>query len=445
MYRKLKAPVFLQVEVTTGCNLRCRHCYNSWQKPQQMPFPLFQRIVDEAKRIEVPSILITGGEPLSWPDLPKAIELVTRNGLDVSVNSNSTLMTEALAKKLKAAGLSHYMTTIFSHDGATHDAIACEQGAHAATMAGMAAAAKAGLKIGCNMVVDASNHTHIAETYHHLKQLFAITAMSVTKASPPVNCEVAFEPLNSQTMETVLGQVKLLNQEGIEVGFLECYPICMFDPEVHADLLIGRSCAAGVTTCTIGPSGEVRPCSPLHEVCGNISDTPFDQLWDEEFQHWRDGSYKPEDCQKCKLFKACTGGCRAEAYCATGSLSGMDPWAKCSEERIDAGLATLKRIIEKKRDGITLKGDDLVVTRPFTARKEAVGWMVFNGGIHSGLVTEDAYALIQKIREAGGMTVNDLAKLAACERTAFDLFIKDAIARKLLHKTASLVGASQTP
>jgi 7-carboxy-7-deazaguanine synthase len=70
LFRKLKSPISVQIEVTTRCNGNCIYCYNYWKykKNNSQNFDLsiekIPDIVDELKINEVLNITITGGEPL---------------------------------------------------------------------------------------------------------------------------------------------------------------------------------------------------------------------------------------------------------------------------------------------------------------------------------------------------------------------------------------------
>jgi MoaA/NifB/PqqE/SkfB family radical SAM enzyme len=64
--KSFSKPLGFQLELTTRCNLRCKHCYNASGGSAQndLPSDLWDRVVDEIAAMEPFQIIISGGEPL---------------------------------------------------------------------------------------------------------------------------------------------------------------------------------------------------------------------------------------------------------------------------------------------------------------------------------------------------------------------------------------------
>ena len=69
-YKTISAPLKVQVEMTHNCNSKCLHCYNSRLLEKQQKFVLsknqIDRIVEQLVINQVPSVTLTGGEPLLY-------------------------------------------------------------------------------------------------------------------------------------------------------------------------------------------------------------------------------------------------------------------------------------------------------------------------------------------------------------------------------------------
>ena len=68
LFRTLKAPLSVQIEVTENCNHRCTHCYNYWKKGdkcifENMTFATAKKVADEVINSQVFGVTLTGGEP----------------------------------------------------------------------------------------------------------------------------------------------------------------------------------------------------------------------------------------------------------------------------------------------------------------------------------------------------------------------------------------------
>ena len=64
----LRAPVMVNLELTSGCNLQCRHCYNFWREdPASMKDSIdrqkIDRVIEKIVDAEIFHVVLTGGEP----------------------------------------------------------------------------------------------------------------------------------------------------------------------------------------------------------------------------------------------------------------------------------------------------------------------------------------------------------------------------------------------
>ncbi|MBN8896907.1 MAG: radical SAM protein, partial [Rhodospirillales bacterium] len=120
----------LQIEVTTGCNLRCAGCQRTlglqagtWRNAH-MPRSRFAAIVANAPPAE--SIILQGiGEPTLHPDLATLVATAHESGKFrvISFNTNALLRDTAAYAALRDAGLRHLSISVDSLDPATAEAL----------------------------------------------------------------------------------------------------------------------------------------------------------------------------------------------------------------------------------------------------------------------------------------------------------------------------------
>ncbi|MHB9156070.1 MAG: radical SAM protein [Endomicrobiales bacterium] len=94
-------PAFMIVSVTTACNLQCRGCYSSALRPEDkgaMDPATLKKILSEARETGIGIVLISGGEPLSYPglldllkDFPEIIFVLFTNGLRIDAGTVAAL------------------------------------------------------------------------------------------------------------------------------------------------------------------------------------------------------------------------------------------------------------------------------------------------------------------------------------------------------------------
>lgn len=135
----------------TRCNLRCSHCFISCG-PDDVRLAMMtrdevRRYWEEARELGVQEFYLTGGEPFLNRELPEILVDLLESG-DVTVLTNGTLITPAMAARLRAVQDSREKTltlrvSIEGPDEATNDKVRGEGSFRKAT-AGIRALIEAG-------------------------------------------------------------------------------------------------------------------------------------------------------------------------------------------------------------------------------------------------------------------------------------------------------------
>ncbi|MFH2100336.1 MAG: SPASM domain-containing protein, partial [Pseudomonadota bacterium] len=96
--------------------------------------------------------------------------------------------------------------------------------------------------------------------------------------------------------------------------------------ETHGLDAVTRGCLGGTAFCFVSHTGIVQPCGFLDLPCGDVKETPFDEIWRGSgiFANLRDPNRLKGKCGKCEYRKVC-GGCRARAFEATGDYLAEEP------------------------------------------------------------------------------------------------------------------------
>ena len=119
-----KFPVYLLVEPTSVCNLRCVMCFqidkSFTKKPYMgfMDFNLFKKIIDEAANNGTSAItLASRGEPLLHPKISEMIKYVSKKEsfIDIKLNTNATRLNEKLCHEILKSNINMVVVSIDSH------------------------------------------------------------------------------------------------------------------------------------------------------------------------------------------------------------------------------------------------------------------------------------------------------------------------------------------
>jgi radical SAM protein with 4Fe4S-binding SPASM domain len=137
-------------------------------------------------------------------------------------------------------------------------------------------------------------------------------------------------------MTTIAESLVALNlryPDFVKSDYIHWWNILHREPVAGAPARHLLTCSTAKTSVTIRPDGEVVPCSGLAGLtCGNIRLRDFREIWIDSpvLGQLRQLSMTPVDvvdeCRDCAYNSLCSGGCRAHAWLATGSLRGYSPY-----------------------------------------------------------------------------------------------------------------------
>jgi SynChlorMet cassette radical SAM/SPASM protein ScmF len=138
--------------LTEGCNLACRHC---WLAPKldpaasryaTLPVETFEGILAEARPLGLTGVKLTGGEPLLHPQIDRLVEIVRREALSLTIETNGLLCTPALAAAIARARHPFISVSLDGVDAETHEWVRGVAGSFRAATQAVRVLAEAGLK-----------------------------------------------------------------------------------------------------------------------------------------------------------------------------------------------------------------------------------------------------------------------------------------------------------
>lgn len=433
-YRDLCAPVSVQLEVTEACNLDCLHCYNHWRDkskkytPSRLNYKKINNIADLLIEAGVCSVTITGGEPLLfWRILPGAIQKMTSAGVDVGLNSNLSFLTDEIAASLKNSGLKRILVSVLSSREEVHDSITGQKGSWQKTIAGIKKAKEFGFCVSSNTVLLKSNHQYLRETAKFMKEL-GISSFCATKASPALNArDFAGLILSREELRASLDELVGIKRElGMEVDILECYPLCLIGDISKFSFFARRSCTAGVSSCTIGPTGDIRPCSHADMVYGNLFQEEFLKIW-QKMSDWREARYIPDECQSCKFVGHCSGGCRMEAK-YYGNINGRDPFMT-GQHDVNPSISA-----SRVAGADFILPDGLKVNDSLKIREESFGATVSVYG-KAIFINSDAMRILSELKTRKEFTAHSIIEEYGLKIEPANRFLRSLLQNSIIQKS----------
>lgn len=118
----LRRPLCLSFELTHNCNARCHHCHRGEKVVEQRATP--ERLLELCRELRPLVAILSGGEPLLYPDLPALVRLL-KGGcpqlVRVFLNTNAALLTLPRYTELVDAGVDEVLVSLDypddRHDG----------------------------------------------------------------------------------------------------------------------------------------------------------------------------------------------------------------------------------------------------------------------------------------------------------------------------------------
>jgi len=329
-------------EVTRRCNLACLHCRAAaglGPYPGELTTAEGLALLDDLAAMGQVVVILTGGEPLLREDIYDLTAHGAKLGLRMVMAVNGTLLTPAIAARLKEAGIQRLSISLDGADAASHDHLRAVEGAYAGALAGVAACRESGLPFQINTTVTRSNLKELPAIYELAIKLGA-AALHVFVLVPTGRGELIRDQLLSpQEYEETLRWLLDRQQEGRLFIKPTCAPQYYrlwrqdaqargekITPATHGLEAMTKGCLGGQGFAFVSYRGEVQPCGYLELMAGNLRETPLKEIWAESplFQQLRAVDDYRGKCHRCQYRKVC-GGCRARAYALTGDVLAEDP------------------------------------------------------------------------------------------------------------------------
>jgi len=98
-----RPPQLIVISPSMRCNLKCYGCYaGCYTKKDDLPFEVFNRVIEEGKAMGIHFVVISGGEPFINADLLPTLE--RQGDVYFQIYTNGTLIDEAMADELARLG-----------------------------------------------------------------------------------------------------------------------------------------------------------------------------------------------------------------------------------------------------------------------------------------------------------------------------------------------------
>lgn len=323
---KLQYPVSSFLEITSNCNLKCKHCYNNScnKNIQEIDYKKICEIIDELKQNGVYSVTISGGEPTIHRDFEKVIEYLACSNLNICLNTNGIFITEKICQKLHGLGIKDIQISV---DGLekTHDIIR-GSGNFKKTFNSIMNAIKFGLNVRIGYTVNALNYLELDSFFEKISSI-DIKSIAVYRFVPTSHRNINFElDLKKEQLSHISNNLINLRRKYSNSHFNIYFEDLSFFTFLHdASLLERTHCLAGIGQITISYTGDVLMCPHLRRPSINGKSISLKESWDRCNKNRLLLNYIPKECRRCEYSEICKGGCKSFSLAYYGDLIHKDP------------------------------------------------------------------------------------------------------------------------
>jgi pyrroloquinoline quinone biosynthesis protein E len=325
----MPGPLALIAEITHRCPLHCVYCSNPLEMTAakaELPAEDWVRVFQQAARLGVLHLHLTGGEPLARTDLKQLVAAASNSGLYTNLITSGLGMTETRFEEVAGAGLDHIQLSFQDSREDSADWIAGTK-AHARKLELSRILRQQRIAFTVNLVVHRQNLDHLDETIRFLETLQPdrMEIAHVQYYGWALQNRAALMPTREQVDKALLvvAEAQKRNAGKIRIDSVV--------PDYYARYPKACMGGWGRQLLLVDPAGRALPCHAAGVIPGlsfdNVRDRSLEWIWNESpaFQKFRGEDWMPEPCRSCERRKEDFGGCRCQAMLLLGNAAATDP------------------------------------------------------------------------------------------------------------------------
>lgn len=328
--RRVKYPMTAATfEITDGCNLKCVHCYGSfnYKETKTMNYEQIKQIVEEMDSLQTAKVALTGGEITLNKDLLRIMKLLFTSGYQVTLLTNG-YDTESIIDMVDMFKEYCYVVKV-SLDGINevHNSIRGNNYSFERTLRTLDFLhTQSNIKLFISTAI-------MKENFQFIKELDDFVNLRYPNA------------IHTHDFVFPMGNAK--NNHALSVAEINSLDFHTSRNENNSENSGENKelfrCSGGRSQCTIMCNGKIKTCNSACDECfvfkHNVYEVGIKKAWEDcgyNIKKYRkEKNHMSIDCKKCNLNKSCTvKDCRVLGHAYCGSVNRSNPIA-CWEARRD--------------------------------------------------------------------------------------------------------------
>lgn len=358
-YSEDKKPVVIW-NFTRRCNLSCMHCYaDSHDRAYEGELTTEEgrALIDDLAGYGVPTVIFSGGEPLTRPDIFELASYARDAGLRCVLSTNGTLISSREARLIKETGFS-YVGISIDGIGKRHDEIRGRPGSYDEALSGMRQCRDEGIRVGLRVTIHRKNVDQLPAIFDLLEEedipRCCIYHLAYAGRGDRIR-RYDLEPSETRNaVEYIFGRTRDLHRRGIDKEILTVdnhtdnaflYIALKRDEPERAEevfqlLAWNGGNQSGVAVSSISPRGHVHADAFSWDYSfGDVRQRPFSDIWSDVEEprmavlRDRKAALKGR-CRSCKYLDICNGNLRVRAERYFDDFLAPDPACYLTDSEI---------------------------------------------------------------------------------------------------------------
>lgn len=326
---KMHTPINAVFELLPLCNMSCDMCYVRLSKDEMKAIGALQsvdkwlKLAEQMQKAGTLFIMLSGGEPLLYPEFKRLYVELKKMGFVVTVNTNGTLIDEKWAKFFAKYPPRRMNVTLYGADQSTYKKLCHFEEGYEKAVQGIRLLRENNIDVKINGSYVVDNRDDIQKIIAFAKEVGAFVNIdtymypAVREQNRAYKQEVRVSPY-----QAACGRIEYLKAVNDEETYKEILREFVRITKETTNATVTESkinCQASKTSFAIDWQGYMRPCVMLKTPLFPVFEMDFMEAWDK-LKEELEKMCVNDKCAQCKYRRVCIV-CPAKVYWETKSMN----------------------------------------------------------------------------------------------------------------------------
>ena len=310
-----KIPISATFELTPVCNLHCDMCYIRMQARQATQLGGLKSkdewlaIARQLKEQGTLFLLLTGGEPLLYPDFRELYIALKQMGFVLTVNTNATLITEEIARLFRQYPPRCIKATLYGGSNETYQSLCHTHNGWDRCLAGLRLLKQYAIPTRLTLtLIDKNRHDYarMLAIAHELQMPTVLNAYTSMYRRKPCSSCIPMASLRMPPEEAARLEFEHLRETKGEDYERHLQEMAAFLELPLTSVPDGLSlyCRAGKSSCWINWQGVMTPCVDMDEPSASLNEFSVAKAW-QHIVRACEALPLHAECKGCTLKQVC--------------------------------------------------------------------------------------------------------------------------------------------